>query len=167
MVNVYVSAGSNVEPERHLSQALEMLTSQYGPLRVSPAYRNRAVGFEGDDFINLVIEFATQEPVTRVRERLQAIEVACGRPANAPKWAARTMDLDILLYGDLIHAEPGYLLPRPDLLKRAYMLKPLVDIAPDLVHPVARKTMRELWEEFDQDTHEVIAVTLDVKMPPP
>ena len=70
------------------------------------------------------------------------------------------MDLDILLYGDLVRATPGYLLPRPDLVKRAYMLKPLADIAPDLVHPVSRRTMRELWEAFDQTGHPLLPVTL-------
>ena len=160
MVDVYVSAGSNIEPERNLARALELLNAQYAPLRVSPAYRNRAVGFEGEDFINLVVGFTTAEPVVRVRERLQAIEAQCDRPPDAPKWAARSMDLDILLYGDLVRATPGYLLPRPDLVKRAYMLKPLADIAPDLVHPVSRRTMRELWEAFDQTGHPLLPVTL-------
>lgn len=158
MVDVYVSAGSNIEPERNLARALELLNAQYAPLRVSPAYRNRAVGFEGEDFINLVVGFTTSDPIARVREQLQAIEAQCGRPADAPKWAARTMDLDILLYGDLVRASPGYVLPRPDLVKRAYMLKPLADIAPDLVHPVSGKTMRELWEAFDKDAHELVRV---------
>lgn len=158
MVDVYVAVGSNIEPERYIARALELLSAEYAPLRVSPAYRNRAVGFEGDDFINLVVGFATEEPVTRVRERLQAIEAQCDRPPNAPKWAARSMDLDILLYGDLVRAEPDYLLPRPDLLKRPYMLKPLADIAPDLVHPTARKTIRQLWAEFDQGVHALIPV---------
>lgn len=158
MPYVYVAAGGNIEPERYLARAVELLNAHYAPLRVSPAYRNRAVGFEGDDFVNLVVGFATDEPVTRVRERLQAIEAQCDRPADAPKWAPRTMDLDILLYGDLVSTEPGYLLPRPDLLKRAYMLKPLADIAPDLIHPLERKTMRELWEAFDQSAHELVRV---------
>jgi 2-amino-4-hydroxy-6-hydroxymethyldihydropteridine diphosphokinase len=160
MVDVYVAAGSNIEPERYLSRALELLSVHYAPLRVSPAYRNRAVGFEGEDFINLVVGFTTDEPVTRVRERLQAIESQCDRPPNAAKWAARSMDLDILLYGDLVSTEPGYLVPRPDLVKRAYMLKPLADIAPDLMHPTANKTIGELWREFDQGAHELLPVKL-------
>jgi 2-amino-4-hydroxy-6-hydroxymethyldihydropteridine diphosphokinase len=160
MVEVFVAAGSNVEPERYLTRAIELLRAAYPTLRVSPAYRNRAVGFEGADFINLVVGFETDEPVTRVRERLQAIEAQCDRPANAPKWAPRTMDLDILLYGDLVSTEPGYLLPRPDLLKRAYMLKPLADIAPDVVHPTAKKTIAELWREFDQAGHELVPAQL-------
>ncbi len=156
MPDVYVAAGSNVEPERYLARALELLSAAYPALRISPAYRNRAIGFEGEDFINLVVGFTTEDPVTHVRERLQAIESQCDRPPNAPKWAPRTMDLDILLYGDLVSSEPGYLLPRPDLLKRPYMLKPLADIAPDLMHPTAHKTIGELWREFDQSGHELV-----------
>lgn len=160
MVEVFVAAGSNVEPERYLRRALELLRAQYPSLRVSPAYRNRAVGFEGADFINLVVGFTTDEPVERVRAGLQKIEALCDRPPNAPKWAARTMDLDILLYGDAISSEPGLLLPRPDLLRRAYMLKPLTDIAPEVVHPIEKKTMRELWDAFDQGAHELTVTTL-------
>ena len=160
MVDVYVAAGSNVQPEMYLRRALDALRAAYASLRVSPAYRNRAVGFEGADFINLVVGFTSDERVEQVRTRLQRIEALCDRPPNAPKWAARSMDLDILLYGDAISAEPGLLLPRPDLLRRAYMLKPLADIAPDVVHPVEKKTIRELWAAFDQDGHEMVQMDL-------
>src|SRR5690606_35676283 len=142
MVDVYVAAGGNIEPQRYFPRALELLRRAYPTLRVSPAYRNRSVGFEGEDFVNLVVAFSTDEPVARVRERLRAIERQCDRPADAPKWGPRTMDLDILLYGDRVSTEAGCVLPRPDLVKRAYMLKPLADLAPDLVHPTERKTMR-------------------------
>src|SRR5690349_19912599 len=94
---VYVAAGSNVEPEHYLATALRAMAAAYGPLTLSPAYRNQAVGFEGADFINLVVGFHTEDPVAEVRQRLQAIEAACDRPPGAPKWAPRTMDLDILL----------------------------------------------------------------------
>ena len=160
MVEVYVAAGSNVEPVRNLCKALAAIDAAFGPLLLSPAYRNKAVGFEGADFINLVVGFSTQEPVTVVRRRLQEIEAACDRPPGAPKWAPRTMDLDILLYGAIVSSEPGLLLPRPDLLRRPYMLKPIADIAPEVRHPTLHKTMRELWDEFDADGHEMSEVSL-------
>lgn len=155
MTNVYVAAGSNVEPEKHLSLALHELSRLYPPLKISPAYRNEAVGFEGDDFINLVVGFATDDPVACVRERLQRIESLCDRPPNAPKWAPRTMDLDILLYGQLVSDQPGFVIPRPDLLRRPYMLKPLADIAPEVVHPVSKVPIGELWERFEGKGHEM------------
>ena len=160
MPEVFVAAGSNVDPIAHLKQALEALREIYSPLRISPAYRNKAVGFEGEDFVNLVVGFTTDDSIEQVRRQLQHIEKLCGRPADAPKWAPRTIDLDILLYGERISDEPGLVTPRPDLLRRAYMLKPMVDIAPDVIHPAQHKTLRELWDAFDRGAHEMNVVEL-------
>ena len=159
MPEVYVAAGSNVAPERHLARAVAELAREFPGARFSPWYRNRAVGFEGDDFINLVAGFDTALPVREVLERLHAIEMLCGRPRAAPRWAPRTMDLDVLLYGDLVCEEPGLKLPRPDLLKRAYMLGPLAALAPDVVHPVAGLRIGELWRRFDQAGHPLERLT--------
>jgi 2-amino-4-hydroxy-6-hydroxymethyldihydropteridine diphosphokinase len=156
---VYVAAGSNVAPEENLARAVQGLAREFPGARFSPWYRNRAVGFEGDDFINLVAGFGTGLPVRQVLERLRAIETACGRGRAAPRWAPRTMDLDVLLYGDLVCDEPGLELPRPDLLKRAYMLGPLAALAPEVVHPVARLTIGELWRGFDQAAHPLEPLT--------
>lgn len=169
MPEVFVAAGSNVEPVKNLKLALAEMRKAFAPLSISPAYRNKAVGFEGDDFINLVVGFPTNDDLHTVRERLQHIEARCGRPREAPKWAPRSMDLDILLFGDEIRNEPApstglrtsLILPRPDLVKRPYMLKPTVDIAPDLVHPTLHKTMRELWDAFEGKDHEMAVVRLE------
>jgi 2-amino-4-hydroxy-6-hydroxymethyldihydropteridine diphosphokinase len=150
---VYVAAGSNVEPERHLALAVAELGREFPGARASPWYRNRAVGFEGADFINLVVGFTTALPVHAVLERLHAIEARCGRERGAPRWAPRTMDLDVLLYGELVCDEPGLKLPRPDLLRRAYMLGPLAALAPAVMHPTARLTIGELWQRFDRSAH--------------
>jgi 2-amino-4-hydroxy-6-hydroxymethyldihydropteridine diphosphokinase len=150
---VYVAAGSNVEPQRHMSQAVAELEREFPGVRFSSWYRNRAVGFDGEDFINLVAGFATTLPVRAVLERLHAIEARCGRPRDAPRWAPRSMDLDVLLYGDLVCEEPGLNLPRPDLVKRAYMLGPLAELAPGVVHPTTKLSVGELWRRFDRDAH--------------
>lgn len=160
MTEVFVAAGSNIDPVSNLRTALTALRQVYSPLRISPAYRNRAVGFDGDDFINLVVGFSTDDPVVRVREHLQRVESVCGRPPGAPKWAPRAMDLDILLYGSSISDEPGLLLPRPDLVRRPYMLKPMADIGPDVVHPILRRSMRELWAAFDSSEHSMTPIEL-------
>ena len=160
MTAVYVAAGSNVEPIANLRRALGVLAAHYPGLRVSRAWRNRAVGFEGDDFVNLAVGFETGDDVRAVLGRLHEAEAACGRARNAPKWAPRSMDLDILLYGDLVCDAPGLVLPRPDLLRRAYMLGPMAELAPDLVHPLERATMAELWSRFDRDAHPMKTVDL-------
>jgi 2-amino-4-hydroxy-6-hydroxymethyldihydropteridine diphosphokinase len=158
MPRVFVAAGSNVEPERNLAKAAAALAQEFPDIEISPWYRNKAIGFEGDDFINFVVGFTTDLPVHDVVAKLRAVETLCGRPPGAPKWAPRSMDLDILLYGDLVHEEPTLKLPRPDLLKRPFMLGPLADIAPDLEHPTANATIGELWQQFDRAAHAMTRV---------
>ncbi|MGA7539096.1 MAG: 2-amino-4-hydroxy-6-hydroxymethyldihydropteridine diphosphokinase [Steroidobacteraceae bacterium] len=158
MPQVYVAAGSNIEPERHLAMAARELERQFPGVRFSPWYRNRAVGFDGEDFINLVAGFATELEVSEVLSRLHAIEELCGRPREAPRWAPRSMDLDVLLYGELVCQEPHLKLPRPDLLKRAFMLGPLAALAPEVVHPTAGATIGELWRRFDRDAHPLVEI---------
>lgn len=160
MPEVFVALGSNVDPERHLALATRELSATFPDARFSPWYRNRAAGFEGPDFINLVGGFTSELPVREVIGHLQRIEALCARPREAPRWASRTMDIDLLLYGDLVCDEPHLVLPRPDLLKRAYMLGPLADIAPDLTHPTAGERIGELWRRFDRDAHPLARVSL-------
>jgi 2-amino-4-hydroxy-6-hydroxymethyldihydropteridine diphosphokinase len=158
MPHVFVAAGSNVEPERNLAKAAAALAQEFPDIELSSWYRNKAVGFEGDDFINFVVGFTTDLPVHDVVAKLRAVEALCGRPPGAPKWAPRSMDLDILLYGDMVHEEPGLKLPRPDLLKRPFMLGPLAELAPDLRHPTADATIGELWQRFDRASHTMTRV---------
>lgn len=160
MPKVYVAAGSNVDPVRNLRKVIDVLKGSYAPLEVSPAYRNPAVGFAGDDFINLAIGFATDDPLPIVVAKLQEAEALCGRERHAPKWAPRLMDLDILLYGDLVLDQPGLKLPRPDLARRAYMLQPMVDLAPGLMHPSLGITLGELWERLRDEGHPMSRVDL-------
>ncbi len=159
-VRVYVAAGSNVEPEHNLERACAEIAHTWHDAHFSRAYRNVAVGFEGPDFINLVCGFSAAQPLDSVIARLRAIETQCGRPRFAPKWASRTMDLDVLLYGDLVEKTAEYTLPRPDLLKRPYMLGPLAEIAPDAMHPTAARSIAELWSEFDAGAHLMSPVAL-------
>ena len=159
-VPVFVAAGSNVDPERNLERACAEIAHTWPDARFSRAYRNAAVGFEGPEFINLVTGFSAAQPLESVIARLRAIETQCGRPRFAPKWASRTMDLDVLLFGDRIEKTTDYTLPRPDLLKRPYMLGPLAELAPDFPHPTAGQTIGQLWAHFERDGHVMTAVHL-------
>ena len=160
MPDVYVAAGSNIQPELNLRSAISALKRRLGDLRISKAYRNKAVGFEGPDFINMVIGFETELTLTEVLSVLQAVEGLCGRPRKAPKFEPRSMDLDLLLYGDMVCATHAITLPRPDLIKKAYMLGPLAELAPELVHPTLKQTVADLWKGFDQADHpmELVAI---------
>lgn len=157
---VYVAAGSNVEPVRRLRQALALLRERFPGLVCSRAYANEAVGFQGEDFINLVVGFDSDLPLDALLASLRDVETACGRPRDAAKWAPRSMDLDVLLVGDVTGEYPGLKLPRPDLVRRAFMLGPLAEIAPDLRHPTDGRTIGALWAAFDQAAHPLVAVDL-------
>jgi 2-amino-4-hydroxy-6-hydroxymethyldihydropteridine diphosphokinase len=157
---VFVAAGSNLEPEKNLARACAHIRDAWPDAVFSRAYRNVAVGFDGPDFINLVMGFTTGQPLDAVITRLRAIETQCGRPRFAPKWASRTMDLDVLLFGDRVEKTSEYTLPRPDLLKRPYMLGPLAEIAPEVIHPTAGKSIAQLWAAFDRDGHAMSPVEL-------
>jgi 2-amino-4-hydroxy-6-hydroxymethyldihydropteridine diphosphokinase len=161
MPDVYVAAGSNVDPLANLRRALAHLEHRFGPLRRSTAYRNPAVGFTGPDFVNLVVGFTTMMSLDDVIAVLHEAESLCGRPRLAPKWAPRSMDLDLLLFGDVVLERPGLTLPRPDLVRRDYMLIPLADIAPGLRHPTLRRSMADLAAEVGSGASALEAVDLD------
>jgi 2-amino-4-hydroxy-6-hydroxymethyldihydropteridine diphosphokinase len=164
-VDVYVAAGSNVSPLANLVKAIGALRRTFPDLIVSPAYANSAVGFAGADFVNLALGFRTSLPLADVLAVLHAVEALCGRGRADAKWGPRRMDLDVLLYGDLVGDFPGAKLPRPDLVKRAYMLGPLAAIAPAVVHPTLAKTIGELWATFDRQAHPLRRVSLPPDVP--
>lgn len=161
MADAYVAAGSNVRPRASLLRALALLGGEFPGLRASQAYSNAAVGFEGDDFINLVVSFPADIPTEDLLDRLKATERTCGREPGAPKWGPRTLDLDLLLHGDRVGRVGGKSLPHPDLLTRAWVLGPLAELAPALMHPVARERIDDLWRRFDRGAHPLTPVALE------
>ena len=161
MADAYVAAGSNQRPRASLKAALDLLRRDFPGLRASRAFSNAAVGFDGDDFINLVVAFPADLPTEALLDRLKAVERSCGRPPGAPKWGPRTLDLDLLLHGDAVGRFGGKTLPHPDLLTRAWVLGPLAELAPGLVHPVAGERIDALWRRFDQRAHPLAPVPLE------
>jgi 2-amino-4-hydroxy-6-hydroxymethyldihydropteridine diphosphokinase len=158
----YVSGGSNVDAESNLVLAARALKGRHPGARFSRCYRNRAVGFEGPDFINFVVELPVAGDPALLKGEIECVETQCGRRRDAPKWAPREMDLDILLFGDVVQDVPGLVLPRPDLLRWGFMLGPLAELAPGLVHPLEGRTIGELWAAFDQQENPLIPEALDL-----
>ena len=158
----YVSGGSNVEPEANLLRAARELTRGFPGARYSHCYRNAAVGFEGADFINFVVELPVTQGLSALVIELERIEALCGRPPNAPRFAPRSMDLDVLLYGDAVGELEGLVLPRPSLLEWGFMLGPLAELVPQRLHPLRQRTMAQLWAEFDQVANPMTRVALDL-----
>jgi 2-amino-4-hydroxy-6-hydroxymethyldihydropteridine diphosphokinase len=159
---VYVAGGSNIAAERNIASAASALRREFPGAHFSACYANAAVGFEGDEFVNFVVALPTALSLEEVIVRLQRIEADCGRPRNAPRWAPRSMDLDVLLYDDLVLQSARVTVPRPDLLKRPYMLGPLAQIAPQVVHPLAKRSIGELWQAFDRGAHPLRPLALDL-----
>ena len=146
VVKIYLGIGSNIEPKKNISAGLKSLETLFFTLDVSPTYLAPSFGFKGDDFHNLVVAAETELSITDVLNALRTIEFEHGRPEHAIKFAPRSLDIDLLLFGDYVGKLGGYKMPRSDIDKFDFVLRPLQDIAPDDLHPVSGKSFSELWQ---------------------
>lgn len=146
----YISIGSNIDKEKNIPASLEALKAQFGNLIISSIYESEPVGFTGDPFYNLVVGFDSNLDVNEVFQILKQIELDNGRNRDCKKFSARTLDLDLLLYGDLILTEDRTQLPRHEIEHYAFVLEPLAEIAGHLRHPVSGERYAKMWEQFDK-----------------
>lgn len=160
MAQVYLSVGSNIAPEHHIRAGLKDLREHYGTLKSSSVYESKAVGFVGDNFYNLVVGFETTEDASTIIETLRHIEHTQDRKRQGKSFSARTLDLDLLLYDDLIIKELS--IPREDILKYAFVLLPLAEIAPTAKHPLTGQSYAELWELFDKTKEALWQVAIEM-----
>jgi len=149
MTRVYLSFGSNIDREHNIRSGLNRLAEHFPALTLSPVYESAAVGFAGASFLNLVVAMDTDLSVAALAELLRAIEADHGRTRGEKKFASRTLDIDILTYGDHVGVLDGVELPRDEILKHAFVLRPLADIAPDALHPALQKSYGQLLAEKD------------------
>jgi 2-amino-4-hydroxy-6-hydroxymethyldihydropteridine diphosphokinase len=146
----YVGIGSNVERHANIRSAVQALTRRYGPLTLSSVYESAPVGFTGKNFFNLVAGFDTDLPVERLIGELHDIEQAHGRARSGQRFEPRTLDLDLLLYGDLVRHDAIVDVPRREILEYAFVLQPLAEIAPERIHPETNQSIATLWDEHRQ-----------------
>ena len=145
MARVYVGLGSNLDRKKRLREAVDLLRLNFDDIETSPVYDSAAVGFDGSNFLNLVVCFYSLLEVEEVAKLFRDIENQLGRDRSLPKFASRSIDLDILLYGDRIVDVPGIRVPRPEILVNAFVLKPLQDIAPQQLHPETEQSYADHW----------------------
>ena len=163
MARAYLSLGSNIEPHVHLRTALDELARRFGRLEVSPVYRMPAVGMQADDFLNLAVGLDTDLDPHALDDWLHPLEDRHGRRRDVPRWSSRTLDVDIVLYDDLVLQGEGHLdIPRAELA-HAFVLKPLADIAPHVRHPVLGTTIGTLWARHAE--HAAAFEAIDLRDP--
>lgn len=162
MAQIFIGVGSNRQREQHIRGGIQALRAVFTNLCISTVYENRAVGFDSANFYNFVVGCETRLDAPAVVRQLQQIENDCGRDRNGASPASVTLDLDLLLYDDLITTQAGFRLPRADIDRHAFVLCPLAELAPDLRHPVSGKTFAALWAEFDATAHTLWPVICDL-----
>ena len=155
---VYLSLGSNIDRTHNIRSGLDALEAAFGELEISPVYESEAVGFDGDAFYNLVVGIRTSMSVAELTACLKKMEKDHGRVRGEKKFASRTLDIDILTYGELTGDVDGVQLPRDEILKHAFVLKPLVDLAPDGVHPETGEAYQDILERANFDSQKLWVV---------
>jgi len=162
VARVYVSIGSNIEREKNVRAAVAALRDRFGTVQLSRVYQNRPIGFDGDDFYNLVAGFDTGESPETVAAALHAIEQDQGRTRGPSRFSPRTLDLDLLLYDDLIRDDKTLRLPRSEIREYACVLRPLAELAPDTRHPETGETFTQMWARFPQSRQPLTPVEIDL-----
>ena len=163
MTSVYLGLGSNIEPQLNIEQALTKLEQHFQVQAVSPWYCSQAQGFDGPNFINLVVQIEYNGELAELAQRLRSIEIDCGRGAQALKFASRTLDIDILLFGDAVGKLAGMQLPREDIYQYAYVLKPLLDILPNGKDPKTGQLFADFLPQMQQQWLEKLAIEASYK----
>lgn len=161
MARVYLSLGSNIDREHNLRGAIRELREAFGELTISRVFESTAVGFNGEDFYNLCVGLDTELDVQAVNDVLHEIEDHYGRDRSGPRFSSRTLDIDLLLYDNLVIKQGKLELPRDEITKNAFVLWPLAEIAPNTLHPTLQQNVAELWENFDKSSQTLHPVSFN------
>ncbi len=166
MTQVFLSLGSNIEPHAHLRQAIAALRANFGELVLSPVYESVAVGFKGSNFLNLVVAVDTDLPVGALSSLMREIEASNGRRRDTEKFASRTLDIDILTYGETVGVVDGVTLPRDEIERYGFVIKPLADIAADQVYPVTGERYADLSRRLTANDDSLWRVDVELNSEP-
>lgn len=158
MAKIYISLGTNIEPEHHLKAGLLDLQQHFGQLSLSKVYESESVGFKGTNFLNMVASADTEMSIAEVVAVFKMIEQANGRIRSEKKFSPRSLDIDLLLYDDKVTTDPVEL-PRDEILFNAFVLWPLAELAPHVLHPIAGLSYETLWQQYDKQRQQLWPVS--------
>lgn len=164
MVRTYIGIGSNTDRDANIRSGMQALKTLGTSIVISTVYESKAYGFEGDDFYNLAVGFDTELEVVALNERLRGIEQQHGRARNVPRFSSRTLDLDLLLYGNLVRHDQIVDVPRGDILTCAFVLRPLAEIAGQLPHPESGIMISEIWKRFKRPDQQTWPVEFEIEL---
>ena len=153
---VYIGVGSNIDKYKNIDGCLTDLSSHFKKIEISPIYQSKAIGMDAEDFYNLVVKFETNSTLERLKSKLREIEKRFGRERTHIQNNSRTLDIDLLLFGNLVSKKNN--IPRDDITRYSFVLKPLYDLEPNLVHPASGVKVSTLWQKFDESKQPLFRV---------
>jgi len=164
MTRVYAGLGSNVDKHKNIPAGLSALADHFSPLAVSTVYESEPLGFRGDNFYNLVVGFDTDLSALQVVKIFKSIESSSGRLPSSQNdtfgTISHTLDIDLLLFGDLVQHDDQIDVPRNDIKQYPFVICPLAEIAGDFKHPETGLSLTDIWQSFDKDGYQLKPVTL-------
>jgi 2-amino-4-hydroxy-6-hydroxymethyldihydropteridine diphosphokinase len=158
--SIFISVGSNIDKEKYTRAAIYELGKVFDTLVLSQVYESKAVGFVGHNFYNLVVKAHSLRSIEDVCLILKNIEDKHKRQRGAEKFSPRTLDLDLLLYDNVVCQSPVEL-PRGEILYNAFVLQPLAEIAPNDIHPLAKQSYQQLWQHYDKSQQQLWPIAFD------
>ena len=159
---VFIGIGSNLNKIKNIKSSISKIQNDYKNVKISPVYETKAMGFDGPNFYNLVCSFNTTEDIYKLKERLNKIELDHGRNLNETKYSSRTLDIDILYYDNLILADDKIKIPRKEIIEYDFVLRPLIDIDAEFIHPVLLIPNNKIEEKYDIKKHIIAKVDINL-----
>ena len=159
---IFVGIGSNIDREKNIKSCMTILKGIYGDMMISPVYESESMGFDGPNFYNLVSCFETDQSVYDLKNTLNEIENDHGRHFNETKFSSRTLDIDILYYDDLVLSDDKIQIPRKEICEYDFVLKPLVDLVPDFIHPSHNISHKDMINNIKIKTQIISTINMDL-----
>ncbi|MCU7959760.1 MAG: 2-amino-4-hydroxy-6-hydroxymethyldihydropteridine diphosphokinase [gamma proteobacterium symbiont of Bathyaustriella thionipta] len=161
MARIWCSIGSNIDRQHYVCAAISALREHFGALILSPVYETEAIGFNAQPFYNLVAGFDSELPALQVHQIFRQIEDQNGRQRQPNKFSSRTLDLDLLTWGDEVIRQESLQLPRDEIERYAFVLKPLADVAPQQCHPLSGLSFAQMWQDSRMQEQKLRVIELD------